>query len=1004
MLYNKMILNKKAKVRFLLIFFIIVCFLGFGVASYFIFDDYITLSGDSEDDTNLNLSNNITIQISNAEWKVTHASGIEGQLIFWTSNKSDKKTELGWLLPDDDKCKDWEDLSTYDKNKNKIKDDKNKDLKIKCKQNACDGQSCFYIKLKDMEAINIDDFIKLGENSIITEYVNYINYQFDTGNVTLNLMNKDLPLNMNNLTINFDDDVLKFGAYDNTVTNESELHNYVYTLNSTNKIRRFRNGIEVYDNKYCDGYLCGEKHYFDFDDVCSREFNPHEVIYQECRINTEIKDCLNETYYINHTTECLICENKTRIETTKADCRFEVSDKIATINFVSNKNIDPTVEWWSGSYDYRKQINVSNDTIDSNLTDFPVLINFTDSDINDHALATGYDIRFADSNDYELPYEREIYSSGSGIFWVKTNVTAASVTSIYIYYGNNTIDAGADGEDSINVWDGGYKAVYHMNNLSVNDSTSNVNNLRGVGVSVINGQVGNAIEMASSNKGFASEDIGPYLETPKNFTFEAWVYLNNSQEHGFFDLGYEIAGTDMGLAIWINDDEQISLGAGGILDNAVISSNTNAIPLKQWAHVMIIRNRTNISFYVDGSYEGSGTVGSGDVIWASNFDTANWQERYIGHRYEERVGYGQDGPAYFNGSIDEFAIWNHTLDSTAIASRYNSGSGSQLTGTENGLIAVYHFNENSYSGTRDEVRDLVWGINGIGTNGILSVSGGKLGRAAKFDGTDDYIDDLGIIDVITNTDFTDNNWTIVYLAKPYDTDGGIIWDNRYDIAGADSGYAVGFATSSDKKLLADLNGDSDNLVDTSPNNAYNVNEWGVFTITRNSTNDFSYFVDDSYFGGDSAGVTDIVYESYATWHSVGRVGNSYVSTCGVPVKYFSGSVDELRIYDGVLSNDYIKFMSFNIKSTDHELTFGDEEGEEPSENTCTCPSVDTDWEVDMEDCCNLTTPCNLGTGNLTWIGSFGYFNCSSVLNLSNRNAPLSSTIFYYSKNCEVNRV
>jgi len=73
-------------------------------------------------------------------------------------------------------------------------------------------------------------------------------------------------------------------------------------------------------------------------------------------------------------------------------------------------------------------------------------------------------------------------------------------------------------------------------------------------------------------------------------------------------------------------------------------------------------------------------------------------------------------------------------------------------------------------------------------------------------------------------------------------------------------------------------------------------------------------------------------------------------------------------------------------------------------DTCTCPSVDTNWEVNMEDYCNLTTSCNIGLGNLSWIGSFGYFNCSSELNLSNRNTPISSTIFYYYNGCQVNRL
>lgn len=45
-----------------------------------------------------------------------------------------------------------------------------------------------------------------------------------------------------------------------------------------------------------------------------------------------------------------------------------------------------------------------------------------------------------------------------------------------------------------------------------------------------------------------------------------------------------------------------------------------------------------------------------------------------------------------------------------------------------------------------------------------------------------------------------------------------------------------------------------------------------------------------------------------------------------------------------------------------------------------------------------------GTGNLSWIGSSGYFICDAQLNLTNRNAPPSSIIFYWYDGCEVRRL
>jgi len=70
-------------------------------------------------------------------------------------------------------------------------------------------------------------------------------------------------------------------------------------------------------------------------------------------------------------------------------------------------------------------------------------------------------------------------------------------------------------------------------------------------------------------------------------------------------------------------------------------------------------------------------------------------------------------------------------------------------------------------------------------------------------------------------------------------------------------------------------------------------------------------------------------------------------------------------------------------------------------DTCTCPGAGNNWEVNMEDECHLTSDCNLGTGNLSWTGSSGFFNCSAELNLTNRNAPPNGTIFYFNDGCKI---
>lgn len=115
------------------------------------------------------------------------------------------------------------------------------------------------------------------------------------------------------------------------------------------------------------------------------------------------------------------------------------------------------------TYTTRKKITIDHTYVDSDLTDFPLLVKFTsDSDISAGSNADGFDHRFTASDGTTLlKYERESYSAGTGVYWVKVSTISGSAnTDIYIYY--RTEDT-ADGADPTNAWDANFVAVWHMN-------------------------------------------------------------------------------------------------------------------------------------------------------------------------------------------------------------------------------------------------------------------------------------------------------------------------------------------------------------------------------------------------------------------------------------------------------------------------------------------------------------------------------------------------------------
>lgn len=43
-------------------------------------------------------------------------------------------------------------------------------------------------------------------------------------------------------------------------------------------------------------------------------------------------------------------------------------------------------------------------------------------------------------------------------------------------------------------------------------------------------------------------------------------------------------------------------------------------------------------------------------------------------------------------------------------------------------------------------------------------------------------------------------------------------------------------------------------------------------------------------------------------------------------------------------------------------------GDVPTDS-CTCAGLNTNWEIDLSDYCNITTECDLGYGNITFINN-----------------------------------
>lgn len=272
-------------------------------------------------------------------------------------------------------------------------------------------------------------------------------------------------------------------------------------------------------------------------------------------------------------------------------------------------NVTPTHAWLDG-YSNRKIITIQADNIDSNLSDFPVLVSFGgDTDIGGNMQDTSnfFDIRFTDSSDNVLPYEQETMAisggSATGTYWVQADLDSDDGGTIYMYYGKS---GDTNGSASSTVWNSNYRGVWH---LDEGDSTaadfyqdSTTNNNEGQltdsdgDLTQVDGQIGKAIEFTGDadviNVGNDSS-----LNLGEAFTLSSWVFMDDYDEtysfmiakdefpSGSYDLGFKLGKP----YVAINDGSW-----GEYVSDSVLSTST-------WHHITGVRNDSDqVIIYVDG--------------------------------------------------------------------------------------------------------------------------------------------------------------------------------------------------------------------------------------------------------------------------------------------------------------------------------------------------------------------------------------------------------------------
>lgn len=203
-------------------------------------------------------------------------------------------------------------------------------------------------------------------------------------------------------------------------------------------------------------------------------------------------------------------------------------------------------------------------------------------------------------------------------------------------------------------------ALWHFDELSVvytqdscKYSGNNLNMTVTNAIPTINGKYSNAYRYDGATTWL--ETIGSTLQPNPTYAddFSVSMWFNQTNETGSYDMIFAKGDSDSNFLISINNgvDEIYIFKNGG----STFFDTNIAVTKNIWHNLVVVRS-ANLSLYVyfDGDLK----------AWTGNFNiTPETNKFYIGRVYTTQH--------YFNGVIDEVAIFNRTLSGNEITNMYN---------------------------------------------------------------------------------------------------------------------------------------------------------------------------------------------------------------------------------------------------------------------------------------------------------------------------------------------
>jgi uncharacterized repeat protein (TIGR02543 family) len=326
--------------------------------------------------------------------------------------------------------------------------------------------------------------------------------------------------------------------------------------------------------------------------------------------------------------------------------------------------------WWNNAWQYRRTITIDHLKVSSDQTDFPVLVDLTDSGLTLKAQTDGDDFVFTDANQAKLSHEIELYESGTGhlVAWIKIPLLSSTTdTVLYMYYGN---PSSANQQDTTAVWDTSNKLILHLDEKTGThyDSTVNGNNgtpYNGV-IQGASGKIDGADTFDGSNDYVQVAHSNTLSGFTQGLTVSFWLRLDDVSKRQTL-LCKNNAGTN--VKSWYIEFWNHATYGKNLFFYASQDGSTSKewfcsfVPTAgTWYYVTVVwQTNTVPKFYINGAQVT--TRGTSTTV-ASIYNNVG-VPLYIG-----RCPY--DSTRYLKGSLDEIRISNPVRSASWILTCYNS--------------------------------------------------------------------------------------------------------------------------------------------------------------------------------------------------------------------------------------------------------------------------------------------------------------------------------------------